>query len=81
MLGISMQFVGLVLVLIGLLIPRRSRTVRRRCRYIQPTAWATFTHECWPGQNREQLIGVGIVLGGLCLILVGRRLAKRSGLD
>ena len=81
MLGILLQMFGGVLILAGLLIPYRSRTVRRRCRYIGPTVMSTIMNECSPGPHRELIVGAAVVGIGLVMLLLGRVLAKRSGLD
>jgi hypothetical protein len=81
-LGISLQLLGGVFVLLGLIIPHRSRSFYRlHCRDIDPTVWEMITRECWPGQHREMLIGYGMAAAGLFMLILGRWLAKRSGLD
>jgi hypothetical protein len=80
--GIALQWIGGILIALGFFIPHHSRSfIRHQCRYIGPTVGATVTHECWLGQHREQIIGLSVAVGGLILLLVGRRLAKRAGLD
>ena len=81
MIGLALQWVGAILILLGFFIPHRARVVGRRCRYIGSTAYATLMQECWPGQHREMVIGLIVVVSGLALLLVGRRLAKHAGID
>ena len=81
MIGLALQWIGAILIVLGFFVPHRARVVSRSCRYIGPTVYATVMHECWPGQHRELVIGLIVVVFGLALMLVGRRLAKRAGID